>query len=89
MKSEPAEIQFPREWEYRIFCESGSYESVRKSAEQCCAKMNLSGLHLEDGEVSGSGKYRTIRLMVNVNSKEEANELGAALKNIAGVRFIL
>ena len=89
MSNESAEIQFPREWEYRLFCESGMYESVRNSAEQCSAGMKLAGLQIEDGGVSGSGKYRSMRLTVNVNSKEEANDLGAALKNIAGVRFIL
>ena len=84
-----AEILFPREWEYRIFCDSSAYEAAQQEAKQRVAEMKLSGLQLTDGGVSGSGKYRSLRLTVNVASKDEANDLGAALKNIAGVRFIL
>ena len=89
MNEPNAEIQFPREWEYRIFCDSSSYETVQLEAKQRVAGMKLSGLQLTDGGVSGSGKYRSLRLTVNVASKDEANDLGAALKNIDGVRFIL
>ena len=89
MNEPNAEIQFPREWEYRIFCDSSTYETVQQEAEQRVAEMKLSGLQLADGGVSGSGKYRSLRLTVNVASKDEANDLGVALKSIAGVRFIL
>ena len=89
MNEPNAEIQFPREWEYRIFCGSSTYETVQQEAEQRVAEMKLSGLQLTDGGVSGSGKYRSLRLTVNVASKDEANDLGVALKSIAGVRFIL
>lgn len=89
MDEKKAEITFPRDWEYRIFCENVKFEIAEKAVRSCAAEMGLDGLDLVSGGVSGSGTYRSLRLTVAVASKDEANSLGEAIKKIDGVRFIL
>ena len=89
MSEKNAEIVFPHEWEYRIFCASAGFETVKSAVAGSVEKMKLSGLELSDGGVSGSGTYRSLRLTVVVSSLDEANQLGAEIKKIDGVRFIL
>lgn len=89
MDEKNAEITFPREWEYRIFCENSKCDIAEKTVRSCVAEMGLDGLTLVPGGVSGSGTYRSLRLTVTVASKDEANSLGEEIKKIDGVRFIL
>ena len=89
MNEKNAEITFPREWEYRIFCESAKCDRAEAAVRSYVADMGLAGLNLVAGGVSGSGTYRTLRLTVTVASKDEANRVGEGIKNIDGVRFIL
>ena len=89
MSEKNAEIIFPHDWEYRIFCEAGKIDGVKRAIEQGVKEIKLAGLQLVDGGVSGSGTYRSVRLTVEVASRDEANLLGTRLKNIDGVRFIL
>ena len=83
------EIQFPSDWEYRVFFTADKADGSGNAITEIVERMKLDGLKLEDGAVSKSGSYRTIRITVKVSSKEEAEQLGAALKNLPGVKFIL
>ena len=85
MDSQNAEIIFPHEWEYRIFCLS----SKCSAAETAIRNLSLNELKLEPGKTSGSGSYKTIRMSFMAASKEEANKVGEKLKKMDGVRFIL
>ena len=85
MNDKKAEIIFPHEWEYRIFCLSGKIPDV----ESAIRSMALPGLALEQGAASGSGSYRTLRMTFTASSKEDANAVGEKLKQLDGVRFIL
>ena len=85
MDSQNAEIIFPHEWEYRIFCLS----SKCSAAETAIRNLALNELKLEPGKTSGSGSYKTIRMSFMAASKEEANKVGEKLKKMDGVRFIL
>ena len=85
MDSKNAEIVFPHEWEYRIFCLS----SKCSAAETAIRALALNELKLEQGATSGSGSYKTIRISSLAASKEEANKIGEELKKLDGVRFIL
>lgn len=89
MAEKSAEIIFPCNWEYRVFCQSSKADAAEKEIRKCVADMKLEDLELVPGGVSGSGTYRSLRLTVKVASKDEANELGAILKNVDGVRFVL
>ena len=85
MDSKNAEIVFPHEWEYRIFCLS----SKCCAAETAIRNLALKELKLTPGATSGSGSYKTIRVSFMAASKEEANKIGEELKKLDGVRFIL
>ena len=82
-------IEFPCDWEYRVFVAAGKADEAGKAVKTAVEQMALAGLLLEEGAVSKSGSYRTLRVTVKVASKDEAEQLGEALKNIPGVKFIL
>ena len=85
MDDKKAEIVFPHDWEYRVFCQSSKCDAVALAI----SNMGLSELKLESGAASGSGTYKTLRMTFLASSKECANAVGEKLKNLDGVRFIL
>ncbi|MBE6362398.1 MAG: DUF493 domain-containing protein [Lentisphaerae bacterium] len=85
MSDKNAEIVFPRDWEYRIFCRSDKCDAV----EAAVRNMGVDELKIEPGAASGSGTYKTLRMTFLASSKDDANAVGEKLKNLDGVRFIL
>ena len=85
MAEKNAEIIFPHEWEYRVFCECSKYDAAMSKI----SGMELTGAQSTPGAVSKSGTYKSLRLTFIAESKEHAEKIGGELKKIDGVKFIL
>ena len=65
MEEKNAEITFPRDWEYRIFCENAKCDIAEKAVRSCVAEMGLCGLNL----VAGVTPIRITLSKKNTNNK--------------------
>jgi len=88
MGAEENTLTFPREWEFRVFCEAGKTDAAEKEFLAAAAEEQLT-LQMQRGESSKNGTYRTVRIMTTVNSREQVELFGKRLKSVDGVRFIL
>lgn len=88
MNGKAEELKFPREWEYRLFVESGALDAVRAALQTLDAAEEI-GFSVADGEGSSGGKYRTIRVGCIVPSMDRARELAGRLGRIPGVKFMV
>ena len=88
MSDEAQKIVFPREWEFRAFCQSSLCDSVAAAVPQVLSDKNSCG-SIEQGELSKSGSYRALRVTAMVQSREHASEIAAAIAALPGVKFML
>ena len=88
MKEKAEDLKFPREWEFRLFVESGALDAVRAALQTLDAEEDV-GFSVADGEGSSGGKYRTIRVGCIVPSMERARALAGRMGRIPGVRFMV
>ena len=88
MGAEENSIVFPREWEYRVFCEAGKVDAAEEEFRKIAAGEKLDP-QMQRGESSKNGTYSTVRITVVVASKEQVEIFGKQLKDVDGVKFIL
>ena len=82
------EIAYPARWEYRVFVESDMLAAAREILGNILAEQD-DRAELTDGEKSASGKYLALRARAEVESKDDAEQLGRKLKAVPGVKFVL
>ena len=88
MSEDAQQIVFPRDWEFRAFCQSAACDSVAAAVPQLLKEKNSTGT-VEQGELSKSGTYRALRVTAMVQSREHATEIAVAIAALPGVKFML
>ena len=82
----PAEIEFPVDWTYRIICEN----NLTIEAELKQAMDRIGEHHLHKGNLSKTGKYITFKVIKkDIRNLVELRTIPNELKCISGVKQIL
>ena len=77
------EIQYPCAWHYRII--GNSKEELIEAAFEIIEKEFIHAL----GKESSGGKYHSINLEINVETKEERDKIFADLQKDSRIKFVL
>ncbi|MBR2372752.1 MAG: DUF493 family protein [Lentisphaeria bacterium] len=81
-----AQLTYPREWEFRIMIA----EAARPISEEGIAEILMGReVAVSAGKSSKTGAYGTIVVKLEVQSKEEVEELAQKLSKVTGVKFLL
>ncbi|MDD4818345.1 MAG: DUF493 domain-containing protein [Victivallaceae bacterium] len=87
MGSDVSELKFPVEWHYHIVTDANNVD--------CEAALNTvlrefdPALGLVSGRSSSGGKYRSFKVSVTFDSREEMEALSLRLGAVKGVKFLL
>lgn len=88
MNTKKQEIQFPCNWEFRLIA-AGETVQLTKESVLNIGKEKNTVFEITEGETSGGGKYKAVRVSCQVVSIEQARTLAEALAKAEGVRFLI
>lgn len=78
-----AEIEFPRQWEYRII--GKNREQIEQATFELCDKP----YEIAPSKASRHGNYHSMVLKITVESREEMHELFMALKHHVHITMVV
>ena len=88
MNQQYPKIDFPVQWNYKIIVESTNLDQVCQKLEQIWKKyQKLTDLSCSNQ--SKSGKYTSLVVSFNFDSKEELDSLSSKISKTPGVKFLL
>ena len=88
MSGETGQIKFPCRWEFRLIAGNESLEKTRAAVAEI-GKREHADFEVTDGDLSPGGRYAALRVSCEVDSRERATALAAALSRADGVRFLI
>lgn len=87
MNEQQQELHYPVNWTYRIVVDTNN-KTVVEEVKKVLQSFGFEGILIE-GDVSGTGKYRSYRSDVVFDSREMMEALSSSLSGIDGVKFVL
>ncbi|MCC5846556.1 MAG: DUF493 domain-containing protein [Verrucomicrobia bacterium] len=80
------EIEFPVTVHFRIICHAEADVSLR--VKEAAQSLRLEE-HLQDGNTSGGGRYRSYNLSLEVDSLERMQKIDRTFRAVDGVKMVL